>query len=211
MSCASFGRLRGMSRRRSRTRCGPPASPMRATPSRGWRTPAQASDRPYGPPRHLRRLGSTPHLRRRLDHRHSAAWNRRITDLTVTGSLASALMTASRSLNALRLGAPLPGHDEQCAELEDVAVNQVFYRRETAHDAAVFGAGTGQHPARPGRLRARVGLPGGPAVRDRRHGRFSNGAAVRPEPRRVHGRHDRLGLVPDSAHHRPGDRPGAGD
>jgi hypothetical protein len=57
-------------------------------------------------------------------------WNARISDLTFTGSLASTLMTTTRSLAALTIAAPSPGHDTQCAEVEDVEVNQVFYRRE---------------------------------------------------------------------------------
>jgi hypothetical protein len=57
-------------------------------------------------------------------------WDGRVTSLTVTGTFAAALMTASRSLAALRPGAPLPDHAAQCAELENVTVNNVFYRRE---------------------------------------------------------------------------------
>ena len=57
-------------------------------------------------------------------------WDRRITGLTVAGSFASSLMTAHRPLADLGRRAPAPDHDAQCAELEDVTVNDVFYRRE---------------------------------------------------------------------------------
>jgi hypothetical protein len=57
-------------------------------------------------------------------------WHRRITDLTVTEGLASILMTARRSLSAIAAAAPRPSSIEACTQFTDVAVNQVFYRRE---------------------------------------------------------------------------------
>jgi hypothetical protein len=57
-------------------------------------------------------------------------WNQRITDVIFTEGLASTLMTSSRSLAALRIGSPPPAHEAICAEMEDISINDVFYRRE---------------------------------------------------------------------------------
>ena len=67
-------------------------------------------------------------------------WSARVTDVTFDGPIALALMRSHRSLASLeaaadenRTRAALPPevrHEQQCAALEDIAVNQVFYRRE---------------------------------------------------------------------------------
>jgi hypothetical protein len=57
-------------------------------------------------------------------------WHHRITDLTFTEGLASTLMTTRRSLSAIAAAAPPASSIEACTQFTDVAVNQVFYRRE---------------------------------------------------------------------------------
>ena len=105
----------------------PPASATWQTPLRCWR-PGREADA----------------LLSRVEHDEKEArivfadgsaiaiprdWDGRITSVTVTGTFASALMGARRSLTALR-DRPAPDHAAQCAELENVTVNDVFYRRE---------------------------------------------------------------------------------
>ena len=58
-------------------------------------------------------------------------WQQRITDLTITEGLASALMTARRSVRAMEAATTRPASSiEACTQFTDLAVNQVFYRRE---------------------------------------------------------------------------------
>lgn len=59
------------------------------------------------------------------------AWQGRITDLTITDGIASALMTSRLPLRPLDAAPPsrLSGVDA-CTQVGDIVVNQVFYRRE---------------------------------------------------------------------------------
>ena len=58
-------------------------------------------------------------------------WSGRITDLTVSEGAASSLMTSRLSLRALEAAPPgRPTGAEICTQVGEVAVNQVFYRRE---------------------------------------------------------------------------------
>jgi hypothetical protein len=58
-------------------------------------------------------------------------WHGRITDLAFGPGLASALMTSRLRLRALAAPPAVPrSFIERCAQVSDVAVNQVFYRRE---------------------------------------------------------------------------------
>jgi len=58
-------------------------------------------------------------------------WRGRITDLTVTEGVASTLMVSRIAFSALETAPPRrPAEIEVCAQVGDVAVNQVFYRRE---------------------------------------------------------------------------------
>jgi Dolichyl-phosphate-mannose-protein mannosyltransferase len=58
-------------------------------------------------------------------------WSERITDLTITDGIASTLMSSRRTLRSVGDAPParLSGL-EACAQVGDIAVNQVFYRRE---------------------------------------------------------------------------------
>jgi hypothetical protein len=60
------------------------------------------------------------------------AWRGRITDLSVTGPLAQAIMSSTVSLASLERTAShrAPDHQTACAQMEDVEVNRVFYRQE---------------------------------------------------------------------------------
>lgn len=58
-------------------------------------------------------------------------WNGRITDLTFTEGVASTLMTSRIPLRPIEAATPRrPSSIDACAHVGDVAVNQVFYRRE---------------------------------------------------------------------------------
>jgi hypothetical protein len=60
------------------------------------------------------------------------SWSGRITDLVLRGPLALAIMSTRTSLAALTrnpAGTP-PSHTIMCAQLEDIGVNDVFYRSE---------------------------------------------------------------------------------
>jgi hypothetical protein len=57
-------------------------------------------------------------------------WHQRITDLTFTEGVASTLMTTHRSLSLIAAGMRPVSSIEACTQFTDVAVNQVFYRRE---------------------------------------------------------------------------------
>ena len=59
-------------------------------------------------------------------------WTGRITDVIFSGPLALSLMPSTVSLASLarRAAQPAPTHDAACAQFEDIAVNQVFYRQE---------------------------------------------------------------------------------
>ena len=58
-------------------------------------------------------------------------WQGRITDLTFTEGVASLLMTSRRSLRAMEPAQRQPASPtDVCTQFADVAVNQVFYRRE---------------------------------------------------------------------------------
>src|SRR5213078_1163761 len=64
-------------------------------------------------------------------------WSGRITDLVFDGALAAALMRSHVSLAREARQARPPRqepsalrHEQQCAELEEIAVNRVFYRDE---------------------------------------------------------------------------------
>ena len=58
-------------------------------------------------------------------------WHHRITDLTITEGMAASLMTARRSVRAMETATARPATSiEACTQFTDVAVNQVFYRRE---------------------------------------------------------------------------------
>jgi hypothetical protein len=56
-------------------------------------------------------------------------WTGRVTDLEVGRGLAEALMTSRRSLAAMVTGSAAKA-DMACRELEGVAINEAFYRRE---------------------------------------------------------------------------------
>jgi hypothetical protein len=57
-------------------------------------------------------------------------WRARITDLSLVGNLAQAVMSSTVSLAAIEAGAARLPRGAVCAEVENVRVNQVFYRRE---------------------------------------------------------------------------------
>jgi hypothetical protein len=57
-------------------------------------------------------------------------WHHRITDLTFTEGLASTLMTTRRRLSVIAAPARPASSIEACTQFTNVAVNQVFYRRE---------------------------------------------------------------------------------
>jgi len=58
-------------------------------------------------------------------------WHHRITDLTITEGLASSVMTSRRSVRAMQTATGRPASSiEACTQVTDVAINQVFYRRE---------------------------------------------------------------------------------
>jgi hypothetical protein len=57
-------------------------------------------------------------------------WQDRITDLSVTDGMASTLMTSRRSFRSLEAAPPRPTGLDLCLQSVEVAVNQVFYRRE---------------------------------------------------------------------------------
>lgn len=59
-------------------------------------------------------------------------WSGRITDVAFSGTLAPKLMTTSVSIAALAHASanPPPAREVLCAQLTEVAVNRVFYRRE---------------------------------------------------------------------------------
>jgi len=68
------------------------------------------------------------------------AWSGKITDLTVQGGLALAMMHLQASLDELRLWRARggPGRLEPRAERDDIAINRVFYRREPQLMARYF-------------------------------------------------------------------------
>jgi hypothetical protein len=57
-------------------------------------------------------------------------WQSRITDLTITSGMAATLMTSRAPLRPRDETAPRLVGVEACAQVGDIAVNQVFYRRE---------------------------------------------------------------------------------
>jgi Dolichyl-phosphate-mannose-protein mannosyltransferase len=57
-------------------------------------------------------------------------WNGSITELTITGSVASTLMSTNRSLRALAAHEASKHRSYRCSQFIDVAANQLFYRRE---------------------------------------------------------------------------------
>jgi len=59
-------------------------------------------------------------------------WHGRITEVRFEGALAEALMRARVSIASLRLGTAngRPSHEEICAQLEGIEVNQVYFRKE---------------------------------------------------------------------------------
>jgi hypothetical protein len=57
-------------------------------------------------------------------------WHQRITDLTFTEGWAATLMTTRRPLSTIGTPARAASSIEACTQFTDVAVNQVFYRRE---------------------------------------------------------------------------------
>jgi hypothetical protein len=57
-------------------------------------------------------------------------WSGRLTEIEFDGPAAVALMHANRRLSALQRSAPPLSHDELCSQVEDVSLNDVFYRRE---------------------------------------------------------------------------------
>ena len=57
-------------------------------------------------------------------------WSGIITELTITGSVASTLMSTTRSLRSLAAREASKHRSDRCSQFIDVAANQVFYRRE---------------------------------------------------------------------------------
>jgi hypothetical protein len=57
-------------------------------------------------------------------------WSGTVTELTITGSVASTLMSTTQSLRSLAAPEASKKGAYRCSQFIDVAVNQVFYRRE---------------------------------------------------------------------------------